>query len=211
MNAAAASTSTRQTADERRDEIIAAALHAFASGGYAGTSTDTIARAVGVSQPYLFQLFGTKRELFLAVVRHASGRVRLAFEEAVRRGPADGIACSNLELMGHGLHGHARRPRPAARPAPGLRGMRRRRCPSRSSARSSRAVHAAVRSAERRFRRGASSLLRRGDAPQCRGGAGARRLPKTWSLGTLLGEPETSTREVPPETAVPPPFFDRRT
>ena len=96
MNAAP---NTRHTADERRDEIVAAAMHAFAEGGYAGTATDSIARAVGVSQPYLFQLFGTKRELFLAVVRHTFGRVRLAFEEAVRRGPVDNVPCSNLDLM----------------------------------------------------------------------------------------------------------------
>jgi AcrR family transcriptional regulator len=80
---------TRQTADERRDAIVVAALHAFAEGGYAGTSTETIARAVGVSQPYLFQLFGTKRELFLAVVRHSFQRVRLVFHEAARRGSDD--------------------------------------------------------------------------------------------------------------------------
>jgi len=98
MNAAP----TRHTADERRDEIIAAALHAFAEGGYAGTSTESIARAVGVSQPYLFQLFGTKRELFLAVVRHGFKRTRLAFEDAVRRGPHDDEPCTVLDLMGEG-------------------------------------------------------------------------------------------------------------
>jgi AcrR family transcriptional regulator len=77
MNAA---TSTRLTADERREEIIAAALHAFADGGYAGTSTETIARAVGVSQPYLFQLFGTKKELFLAAVRECFDRTLRHFQ-----------------------------------------------------------------------------------------------------------------------------------
>jgi len=95
-----ATSSTRLTAEERRDEIIDAALHAFADGGYAGTSTDTIARAVGVSQPYLFQLFGTKRELFLAVVRRCFGRTGLVFHEAVRRGPDDDQACTVLDLMG---------------------------------------------------------------------------------------------------------------
>jgi len=95
-----AASTHRQTADERRDAIIAAALHEFASGGYSGTSTETIARAVGVSQPYLFQLFGTKRELFLAVVRHGFARTRLVFEEAVRHGPAEGQDCSTLDLMG---------------------------------------------------------------------------------------------------------------
>jgi AcrR family transcriptional regulator len=97
MNAA---TTTRQTADERRDAIVVAALHEFAEGGYSGTSTDSIARAVGVSQPYLFQLFGTKRQLFLAVVRHGFQRTRLVFHEAARRGPTDDQACTVLELMG---------------------------------------------------------------------------------------------------------------
>ena len=64
MNALA----TRHTADERREEMIAAALVAFADTGLDGTSTETIARQVGISQPYLFRLFGTKKELFLAAV-----------------------------------------------------------------------------------------------------------------------------------------------
>jgi AcrR family transcriptional regulator len=95
-----AASTPRHTADERRDEVVAAALHAFAEGGYAGTSTESIARAVGVSQPYLFQLFGTKRELFLAAVRHGFRRTRLVFHEAARRGPDDDPSCSVLELMG---------------------------------------------------------------------------------------------------------------
>jgi len=96
-----ATSTTRHTAEERRDEIVAAALHAFAEGGYAGTATDSIARAVGVSQPYLFQLFGTKRELFLAAVRHAFRRTGRVFHEAARGGPDDDPACPVLELMGH--------------------------------------------------------------------------------------------------------------
>jgi len=93
-------TSHRQTADERRDAIVAAALREFAAGGYNGTSTESIARAVGVSQPYLFQLFGTKRELFLAVVRRCFQRTRLVFHEASIRRPEDDQQCSLLELMG---------------------------------------------------------------------------------------------------------------
>ena len=95
-----ATSTTRQTANERRDAIVVAALHAFADGGYTGTSTESIARAVGVSQPYLFQLFGTKRELFLAVVRHGFQRTRLVFHEAARRGPEDDQTCTILELIG---------------------------------------------------------------------------------------------------------------
>jgi AcrR family transcriptional regulator len=100
MPARTAQPSTRQTADERRAEIVRAALTEFAAGGYAGTSTESIARRVGVSQPYLFQLFGTKRELFLATVRHGFERTRLVFVDAARRGRLEDPACDVLERMG---------------------------------------------------------------------------------------------------------------
>jgi len=58
--------STRLTADERREEVLEAALIEFAERGYAGTSTEDVARRAGISQPYLFRLFGTKKELFKA-------------------------------------------------------------------------------------------------------------------------------------------------
>ena len=72
----------RLTADERRVEVIEAAVKAFASGGLAGTSTEEVARLAGVSQPYLFRLFGTKRELFLAAVGRAFDRIAEAFTAA---------------------------------------------------------------------------------------------------------------------------------
>jgi len=72
----------RHTADERRAEIIDAAIVAFAAGGIHGTSTESIAKAVGITQPYLFRLFGTKRDLFIAAVRAGFERTRLTFEEA---------------------------------------------------------------------------------------------------------------------------------
>jgi AcrR family transcriptional regulator len=98
MSAAA----TRLTADERRSDVIAAAMREFAARGYAGTSTQAIAQRVGVSQPYLFQLFDTKKDLFLAVVRGCFARVRSAFEEsgsAARRTATDPEAI--LDAMGH--------------------------------------------------------------------------------------------------------------
>jgi AcrR family transcriptional regulator len=70
----------RLTADERRVEVIEAAVKAFASGGLAGTSTEDVARLAGVSQPYVFRLFGTKRELFLAAVGRAFDRIEAEFE-----------------------------------------------------------------------------------------------------------------------------------
>jgi AcrR family transcriptional regulator len=56
----------RKTAEERREEILDAALTEFAKHGFEGASTDTIAREVGISQPYLYRLFGTKKGLYLA-------------------------------------------------------------------------------------------------------------------------------------------------
>jgi AcrR family transcriptional regulator len=75
----------RHTADERRTEIVAAAVPAFAVGGLHGTSVESIARAVGLTQPYVFRLFGTKRELFIAAVRSGFERTRLAMESAGTR------------------------------------------------------------------------------------------------------------------------------
>ncbi|MDX3536762.1 helix-turn-helix domain containing protein [Streptomyces sp. MB09-01] len=56
----------RMSADERRESVIRAAMHEFARGGYYGTSTEAIAKRVGVSQPYLFRLFPNKQAIFLA-------------------------------------------------------------------------------------------------------------------------------------------------
>lgn len=78
----AAAHGPRLTADERRAEIIEAAVKAFASGGLSGTSTEEIARLAGVSQPYLFRLFGTKQALFIAAVGRAFDRIEAEFEDA---------------------------------------------------------------------------------------------------------------------------------
>ena len=74
----------RLNAEERKESVIAEATHEFAAHGYAGTSTNDIAKRVGVSQPYLFQLFGTKKELFIAAVDECYGRVRRRFEDVGR-------------------------------------------------------------------------------------------------------------------------------
>jgi AcrR family transcriptional regulator len=60
-------TKTRQTAQVRREAVLEAARVEFALRGLHGASTDAIARRAGISQPYLFRLFGSKKELFLAV------------------------------------------------------------------------------------------------------------------------------------------------
>src|SRR6476661_4902854 len=70
----------RMTAAERRAQVLDAATRAFARTGYAGTSTDVVAREAGVSQPYVVRMFGTKRDLFLAVFERATERIRAAFQ-----------------------------------------------------------------------------------------------------------------------------------
>jgi AcrR family transcriptional regulator len=57
----------RKSKEERREEILEAALDVFAERGYHGASTEEIARRAGISQPYIFRLFGTKKDLFIAV------------------------------------------------------------------------------------------------------------------------------------------------
>jgi len=57
----------RKSRGERRDEILDAAMQVFAERGYYGASTEEIARRAGISQPYVFRLFGTKKDLFIAV------------------------------------------------------------------------------------------------------------------------------------------------
>ena len=92
-----AATKTRKSAEERREEIVSAAFEHFAQSGYNGASTDAIARDAGISQPYLFRLFRTKRELFLACVDRAHDRVRAAF----RRAGAGAGEEDRLIAMGH--------------------------------------------------------------------------------------------------------------
>lgn len=56
----------RMSADERREGVIRAAIAEFSQRGYYGTSTEAIAKRVGVSQPYLFRLFPGKKAIFVA-------------------------------------------------------------------------------------------------------------------------------------------------
>lgn len=70
------------SAEERRESVIRAATSEFARGGYHGTSTEAIARRVGVSQPYLFRLFPGKKAIFLAASERCMADFVRMFEEA---------------------------------------------------------------------------------------------------------------------------------
>ncbi len=102
----ATETQTRKSADVRRDEIVEAARVEFAIGGLHGTSTEDIARRAGVSQPYVFRLFGTKKELFLETVRRGFRHVLVVFQEAAAENREGDVFLS----IGH-AYGDVRRDR----------------------------------------------------------------------------------------------------
>jgi AcrR family transcriptional regulator len=74
----------RQTADKRREAVLEAAAREFSRKGLHGASTDAIAKDAGISQPYLFRLFGTKKELYLATTSRKMEETYQAFERASR-------------------------------------------------------------------------------------------------------------------------------
>lgn len=89
-------TATRQTAEERRASILDAATVEFAAKGLHGTSTEDIAKRAGISQPYVFRLFGTKKLLFAETCRQCMREVRESMADA-----AGGLAGEQaFEAMG---------------------------------------------------------------------------------------------------------------
>src|ERR1043166_4676920 len=88
---------TRQTAAARREAVLAAAASECARKSLEGASTDAIARSAGISQPYLFRLFGTKKELFIAVSERCfAGTLELFQDAAAGKSGEEALAA-----MGH--------------------------------------------------------------------------------------------------------------
>ena len=83
----------RMPAAERRELVLEAAMTDFAANGLAGTSTEDVARRAGISQPYLFRLFPTKKALFVELIGRCFQRVRDVFTAA-----ADGL--TGAEALG---------------------------------------------------------------------------------------------------------------
>jgi AcrR family transcriptional regulator len=72
----------RLSAEERRADLLEAAVVEFAENGYHGTRTADIAARAGFSQPYVYALFPDKRTLFLACHDRTTGRIKEALEKA---------------------------------------------------------------------------------------------------------------------------------
>ncbi len=94
------------TAEERREELIDAAIPVFAEKGYHAAPTTEIAKRAGISQAYLFRLFPTKEELFVAVVERSCRRMvetmAVAASEAEKQGiePGDAMGLAYGDLVG---------------------------------------------------------------------------------------------------------------
>ncbi len=98
----------RVPAAERREELIAAAVHEFAHGGLHGTPVERIARRVGVAQPYVFSLFPSKRDLFIAALERGFDRVADAFRAGAAEyedGTAPADCDDALDAMGRAYKG----------------------------------------------------------------------------------------------------------
>src|ERR1041384_2954772 len=106
--------SPRMSADERIDQIVTAAVAAFAKSGYAGTTTDQVARLAGVTQPYVIRLFGSKEKLFLDALDRVCASMEQIFRDAAARRPdletlgeAYGQLLADRDLLLVFLHGLA--------------------------------------------------------------------------------------------------------
>src|ERR1700752_4034925 len=93
----------RLSAAERKGDVLDAAMVEFAERGYEGTSTEDTARRAGISQPYLFRLFGTKKELFIATVGRCFRETLELFQRAAegKRGEEalDAMGLSYIEQL----------------------------------------------------------------------------------------------------------------
>lgn len=87
----------RRSSDERREHVIAAAVSEFARHGYHGASTGSIAKRAGISQPYIYALFPSKRDLFLAANKQVTDNIRRRFVKAASGAPDP---AERLRLMG---------------------------------------------------------------------------------------------------------------
>ncbi len=90
----------RMSAAERREAILDAASAVFGERGYIGATTDQIARAAGISQPYVVRMFGSKENLFVEVIERAKRALldafRTALEEFRAAGSPGGDPCAPL-------------------------------------------------------------------------------------------------------------------
>src|SRR4028118_1802957 len=93
----------RKSAEERREAVLRAATAEFAARGLHGASTERVAMSADIAHSYVFKLFGTKKELFLAATRRVYDRVLELFCQGAEAHPKDplwGMGAAFRELLG---------------------------------------------------------------------------------------------------------------
>ncbi|PZF81602.1 TetR/AcrR family transcriptional regulator [Jiangella anatolica] len=98
----------RSTAPQRRADAVAAAMRVIADHGLTTAAMQRVADEIGVSQPYVFRLFGSKQGLLLACVDEVGARVRTTFRAAAAAQPGDPLTAMGAgfrELLAGGVTG----------------------------------------------------------------------------------------------------------
>jgi len=104
MNEGSSPSVYRKSSEERREAVLDAAVVEFSEKGLHGASTEAIAGRAGISQPYVFKLFGTKKDLFLAAVDRVCDRIVDAWEESLRSEPEDPLLAMGHAFVGLTVH-----------------------------------------------------------------------------------------------------------
>lgn len=94
---------TRLTAEARRAMILDIACRIFADVGYRAATTAQIAREAGVSEPVLYQHFGSKRALYIACASATWDRVRVEWERAIADEESPARWPSVMANQGHAI------------------------------------------------------------------------------------------------------------
>ena len=115
VNAGGRAKRHRMSAGQRRESILKAATEVFTTAGYRAGKVSDVAARVGVTEPVIFQNFGSKAALFAAVLDRVAEDLRAELDTLVKRHG------SATELLAHVLNApHTHRPRVPAEPGPRL-------------------------------------------------------------------------------------------
>jgi len=99
-------TARRSTAGKRREDAVFAGMRLFADNGLTASAIQQVASEIGVSQPYIFRLFGTKQSFFLACVDEMERQVREVLRDAAAAYPGDPLPAMRAgfrQLIGDGV------------------------------------------------------------------------------------------------------------
>jgi AcrR family transcriptional regulator len=99
---------TRNTAARRRAQAVEFGVAAFADHGCSTVAVARVAAQMGVSQPYVFRLFGSKEAFFLACIDAVEALVLRSFDRAAAGGhgsPMEDMGAAFRELVADGSVG----------------------------------------------------------------------------------------------------------